>query len=107
MTYFKSILVGLLATVIAIILWFVGVVFFVVKPALNEAAAASHGVVGWDVSSAAEAYHLLAICLLTFMAGFIWELDEHADGSPHSFVLLVTRAPSSVTCVTYGAPVGW
>ena len=82
-------------------------VFFVVKPALNEAAAASHGVVGWDVSSAAEAYHLLAICLLTFMAGFIWELDEHADGSPHSFVLLVTRAPSSVTCVTYGAPVGW
>ena len=40
MTYFKSVLVGLLATVIAIILWFLVVVNFVVKPALKAATAA-------------------------------------------------------------------
>jgi hypothetical protein len=78
MTYFKGVLVGILATVIAIILWFLGVVFFVVKPALDVAAAASNGAVsngavGWDVGSYAEASHLWVSCLLIFMAGLIWE----------------------------------
>ena len=74
MTYFKSVLVGLLATVIAFMLWVFVVVFFLVRPALNEAAAASNGAVGWDpISIIRNTSYLWAICLPAFMAGFIWE----------------------------------
>jgi len=73
MTYFKSVLVGLLATVIAIILWFFGVVYIVLKPASNGAVAASNGAVGWDPIAFARTFHLWPICLLVFMTGFIWE----------------------------------
>ena len=61
-------------------LWFFGVVFFVLKPASNGAVAAqngalvaSNGAVGWDPISVAKMTHLGTICLLVFMAGFIWE----------------------------------
>jgi len=77
MTYIKSVFVGLLATFIAIIVWFFGVVVLVIQPASKEAASTSSGAmggaVGWDPISVAKMTHLGTICLLVFMAGFIWE----------------------------------
>ena len=77
MTYFKSVLVGLLSTVIAIILWLFAVIAYfsvVSKTAISVVSEpASNAAVGWDVGSYANTYHLWAFCLLAFIVGFVWE----------------------------------
>jgi hypothetical protein len=73
MVYFKSVLAGLAALIIATVLspFIVGIyISLVYKPAANE----SIGSIGWDPISFAKQPLCWLVAALIFLAGFMWEL---------------------------------
>jgi hypothetical protein len=78
MVYFKSLLAGLTALIIATVLspLIMGIYLYVVyRPAANEA-------IGWDPISFAKRPLIWLVAALTFLTGFMWELAAPLQNSP-------------------------
>ena len=70
MRYFKSVIVGLVAAVVAVVMWVAVLVLPVLLPLLLHVTGTGSGGVGFTSDSGS----MLAVALVGFLAGFVWNL---------------------------------